>query len=165
MTDLKERLHATYSYDTETGYLTRISGRYSGVVQKVVASNGYLVTYFEGRNVKVHRVVWAMHNGRWPDDQIDHIDGNKQNNLISNLRQASQMQNAKNHRSSDVNTCKPKGIWINRHGKFCADIYADGERVHLGSHQTIDEAAHAYNKAAIRLHGEFACLNPIGGDK
>jgi len=59
-----------------------------------------------------------------------------------------------------------KGVYRHkRDGKYYAKIRVKGETIHLGVFETIDEAAHAYNKAAIKFHGEFACINPIGTDK
>lgn len=152
-----------FDYDEATGLLTRRTGQFAGKVQ-TCTSNGYRVTYIYGKQVKVHKVVWAMHFGCWPEFVLDHIDGDGLNNRIANLRPASMANNAHNRRSTKSKGDHPKGVSI-RKGRlsiFRADIYIGNKAIRLGHYETRDEAAHAYNKAAIKLHGDFACLNPIG---
>ena len=62
------------------------------------------------------------------------------------------------------NVCGTKGV-SKHYRKFRASIKVDFKSIYLGLYSTVDEAAHAYNKAAIKYFGDFACLNPIGQDK
>ena len=151
-----------FSYDRATGMLTRTSGQFCGKVQDVV-SGRYYVTYAFKRAFKVHRVVWAIEHGSWPDGDIDHIDGNGLNNRLENLRVTTKAGNAHNRRSTGSTGNKAKGVRKRSdRDSYRADIYVGNRAIFLGCFKTHDEAAHEYNKAAIRYHGEFACLNPVG---
>jgi hypothetical protein len=142
--------------------LTRKSGQCAGKVQDVT-SNGYYVAHVLGKNIRVHRIVWAMHFGRWPESDVDHIDGDPLNNRVENLRLATKSGNAQNRRSTSRKPSSPKGVRKDpRNGRYLAQIYVDNSRIFIGTFSTEDEAAHEYNKAAIKHHGEFARLNPVG---
>ncbi len=120
---------------------------------------GYVSVTACGKTVGYHRLVWLLHNRRMPVNQIDHINGDRSDNAIGNLREASSAENCRNRRSSKQ---RAKGIYLFRGRFFKASIQHQGKRKFLGVFRTPDEAAHAYNKAAVRLNGEFACLNPVG---
>lgn len=105
-----------------------------------------------------------METGSWPTNQVDHVDRNKLNNRMNNLREATNAQNSYN-RTNGRNSTGFKGVSFHkRQGKYTARIMKDGISVSLGAFDDPQHAAHAYNKAAIQMHGEFACLNPIGAD-
>lgn len=116
---------------------------------------GYCIGSAGGaKNVKnffAHRVIWALAYGQWPDGEIDHIDGNKKNNAISNLRCVTRSQNARNLPLPSNN--KSGRIGVRRIGdKFGAHISAEGRCVHLGTFETFD-AAVAARAAAEKAHG------------
>lgn len=93
---------------------------------------------------------------------IDHIDGNPLNNKKSNLRACSNSENVKNVNKYSNNTSGFKGVsWHKRVQKFFAQIGNDGSKIHLGYFDSAKDAALAYNKAALKYHGEFARLNEI----
>lgn len=94
---------------------------------------------------------------------VDHIDGDSLNNSRSNLRSCSHSSNCQNARMRKNKQVQAKGVRM--HGnKFSAVIKANKIQFSLGNYGDKDIAAHAYNKAAVKLHGEFARLNPIGVD-
>lgn len=92
----------------------------------------------------------------WP--LVDHIDGNGLDNRRANLRPATSSENSQNRRMRSDNTSGLKGVSLIR-GRWRARIYLDGAQCHLGYFPTPEEAALAYDAAAIKHFGEFARLN------
>lgn len=118
-----------------------------------LTTDGYLRASINGTRYKVHRVIWEILKGPIPEGyHIDHIDGNRCNNVIENLRLATPTQNVAN----SVGFGKyAKGV--KKHGnKFQARIRIKGKYMHLGSYDTEEEASEAYNNKAKEVHGEFA---------
>lgn len=125
-------------------------------------------SYIAFRNV-------MLPNGRWSAQSMhvflmeppqglvtDHHNHNTLDNQRSNLRIATRAQNQQNRGAFRNNKCGFKGVYFEKHvGRFRANISANGKRHSLGYHQTAEQAAAAYNEAAVRLHGEFAVLNEI----
>lgn len=119
-------------------------------------SNGYLITMVEGRLYKVHRLVFLWHHGYVPAE-IDHKDLDPGNNRIENLRPASSADNKRNRGRNGNNTSGFKGVcYDKRRNKWAAQITIDYKHKFLGYHATPEDAAAAYEKAAIHYHGEFA---------
>jgi len=106
-----------------------------------------------GKQYQITHVIWAMHTGKWPAEQIDHINQNRLDNRMSNLREATAAQNTRNRKSKNPLT---KGVCINK-GAYQARITVDGKTFHLGRFRTCEEAAKAYQEACVKYHGEFAC--------
>lgn len=157
MLELKDYL----SYDTESGKFTWIRPR-KGIKKDKTAGrkdrNGYVTICFDGKPYLAHRLAWWFCNGRWPTLKIDHINKDKQDNRILNLREATTSQNSAN--SSPRLSCSSpfKGVsWHKRDKRWRAKIL----NRHLGNFLTEELAAEAYNDEAKRLFGEFAELNKL----
>lgn len=105
---------------------------------------------------RMHRVIMEAKTGT----MIDHINGNGLDNRRDNLRLATTSQNTQNKKIGANNTSGYKGV-DHRSRKWRARIWLHGQEYHLGYFDSDIAAAHAYNKAAERLHGEFARLNEI----
>jgi hypothetical protein len=102
----------------------------------------------------MHRLILRVD----ANTQVDHRDGNGLNNTRGNLRPATHAQNQHNSRLRKDNQSGFKGV--HRQGnRWVARIRVDGEQKHLGSFRTPEEAARAYDAAALRLRGEYARLN------
>ena len=131
------------------------NGRYVGKQAGCIAPNGYHVITLNAGSFKIHRLAWLYVYGEPVPTEIDHIDRDKRNNRISNLRAATASQNQANR--TPIRTASGvKGVRPYK-GSFRAYIRLNGTGFHLGTFSTIEEAAAAYREAAIRLQGEFAC--------
>lgn len=118
-----------------------------------MTANGYKIGRIGQINIFAHRVAWALHYGGWPDGEIDHINGNRSDNRIANLRVVSTKENARNRRLDHRNTTGVSGVyWHKEVGKWCAAI---GKREKLGYFSDFDEAVKA-RKAAEDRYGYHA---------
>lgn len=112
--------------------------------------------YARVRNCYVHRLVVVA--GK--DDVVDHINGDKMNCRRSNLRICNRSQNLFNRGPASHNSSGFKGVYMCKcTGRFRAEIRANKKCYKLGRFDTAEDAARAYDAAAICLHGEFAKLN------
>lgn len=154
-------LREAFDYDPETGHLIRrfaTKGYAAGRRVTRLNDSGYIVTTFNGVNYRVHHLVWIWHHGV-AVLEIDHCDRNKSNNRIGNLRPCDHIPNCGNN-SPRVH--KYKGVTFCKHtGKWRAQIGMNYKNVPLGRFVTMEEAALAYNVAAVKHFGEFALLNEV----
>lgn len=104
----------------------------------------------------LHRVIYLYHHGVMPDE-IDHIDGNPSNNRIENLRAATHQENQANHGVRSDNKLGIKGVRVVANGKYVARL----KQRHLGTFDSAEQAAKAYNLAAQKKYNEFAWLNDV----
>lgn len=116
---------------------------------------GYRRGSIKNQKFLAHRLIFAMVHGSWPEE-IDHIDGNRSNNRIDNLRAASCTENMRNRKRIKTNTSGVMGVAFNKTaGKFVARIGRAGRYVHLGYFENFDEAV-AARKAAEPRHNYHA---------
>ncbi len=114
----------------------------------------YLLARVQGQLHRVHRLVFLYHHGYMPI-QVDHIDGNRINNKIENLREATSAQNNQNRMATGAS--KIKGVvWHKQSKKWVASICINRKSVHLGSFEKIEDAAQVATAVRKELHGEFA---------
>lgn len=104
--------------------------------------------------IAMHRLIAGVKSG----EETDHINGNTLDNRRRNLRRCTPVGNARNCRRNCRSTTGYKGVRILK-GKWAATIRTGGQRVHLGTFSNKEDAAWAYDQAALRYHGEFAHLN------
>ncbi len=131
--------------------------RYAGQKIAAVDGSGYLQVQFAGLGShKAHRIIWLIVYGECPKE-IDHIDGDKLNNRLENLRKCDRSQNVWNRKRQKNNTSGFKGVHLHRQtNKWRAMIRVHRIKHDLGLHETPEDAHAAYCEAAARLHGEFA---------
>jgi hypothetical protein len=119
-------------------------------------SNGYEVITINGSVYLSHRLVFLWHHGYLPD-YIDHIDGDKLNNRIDNLRECSLSQNQCNKKIGTNNTSGYKGVYFsNQNGKWQVGIQYKKRKYHGGLFDDVHEAGRAAEKLRNSLHKEFA---------
>lgn len=154
-----ERVRELLRYDPNTGQLWwRKRRRGVNTAKRAGASHclGYRVITVDGRSYKEHRVIWLCVHGQWPDQYIDHIDQNKSNNRIDNLREVTKSQNGFNrgtHSRSGL-----KGVrWHKASRKWHARISCEGREYSLGYFVCSAAASLAYQISADKIHGEYAC--------
>lgn len=118
---------------------------------------GYIYVGLAGKNYYAHRLAWLLHTGTWPANEIDHIDGNRSNNTMKNLREATHQQNCCNTPRRLDNTSSIRGVsWHKQHNKWQAQITFDSVNKFLGCFDNINDAKNAYITASEKYHGEFA---------
>jgi len=150
-------------YNAETGEFTWLGdfnakrvGRRAGTT---IGSKGYRTITIKKRRYYEHRIAWYMMTGDDPTGlEIDHINGDKSDNRFSNLRMATCQQNKVNCGLSANNTSGYKGVTKNRKA-WIASIMKDRQYVYIGSFETPEEAAKAYDAKAVELFGDYALTN------
>jgi len=155
----QERLKEVLSYDPETGVFTWIARAARCVVIGTTAGcldpRGYTVFQIDGKQVMAHRMAWLYVHG-WLPPMIDHSNGERSDNRISNLRPATPTQNTANSRKFvKPTTSKWKGV--SRSSDDLAWVVSVG-REYLGRFQDERDAAEAYMFRALEKYGEYARL-------
>ena len=155
----QESLQAMLHYDEFTGFLfwrtrldrsTRWNSRYAGQRALYVPTRGYCHGTIEGARHLAHRVIWKMITGV-EAVTIDHIDGDRSNNRIQNLREVTKAENLKNKGVSLKNKRGHTGVFRKPNDcKWTAYIDANCKRHYLGRFHTVEEAIHARKRAEIR---------------
>lgn len=157
-----KQLHEYLTYDSKTGVFTwKIArGRCAqGQVAGCDEKNGYRKILINSRSQFAHRVAWAMHYGEWPDMHLDHINGNRSDNRIANLRKCLDWQNAGNSTRKSRGRDIP-GVRKLERGGFSAELSCKRKKYRLGEYQSEADAAHAYELASILLYKEFSPYFP-----
>lgn len=150
--DLKERV----LYDPVEGlFYSKIDGKQIGFKD----NHGSIIIcpWFRGRRFQAHRIAWAFTHSDPLDLYIDHINGDRSDNRIVNLRLATHSQNNHNMGIPDRNTSGFKGVsFSNSKGLWEAKVKKNGKTYHFGRHKTKELASVAAMKGRAILHGEFS---------
>jgi hypothetical protein len=149
-----EELRKRLRYDPETGKLYWLRGVCEIVEAFTARDNGrYLNGRINQKTFRAHRVIWALVYGEWPKGEIDHINGQRDDNRLVNLRCVTRAENGKNRARRFDNTSGRTGVRLQKKtGRWEARIKVDGRCIHLGTFQRIEDAVRAREKAEIR-HG------------
>lgn len=161
----QRQLRDMLDYDPATGimvwrncskYHARKNGKEAGVITPSRAGKYYCKLSIAGKRYARSRLAFLWMTGRWPTEQVDHINGNSLDDRWENLREVTQTQNAWNHKGrkreqSDL----PMGV--RRLGRrFQARLAVNKTMVHLGTFETAQQASETYRKAREVHYGEFA---------
>jgi len=158
-----ERLRQVLDYDSEKGefvWKQRVSIRIMvGDKAGHPLLNGYIGIGIDGKKYLAHRLAWFWVYGEWPPGIIDHINRDKTDNKLSNLRVCSKSENAANSKRRSDNTSGFKGVFFNKNlGVWTAKVQKNGRIFYVGSFNSASDAAAAYQSNAQRAFGEFASL-------
>ncbi len=151
----KERSEASYAgrqippANSIRGWNTRYAGKEAFTADDSV---GYLVGRIFGVNYNSHRIAWALHHNKWPEGPIDHINGNRSDNRIENIRLVSPQENARNSKRAISNKSGTTGVtWRKRDRKWHAHISVARKHIYLGYFSNRDAAIEARKAAEKKL--------------
>jgi len=121
-----------------------------------VNADGYSVIRIDGSLYRTHRIVFLMHHGYLPD-YIDHADGNRLNNTIDNLREATASENAYNKPVQSNSASGVKGVrWHKQIKHWCVEIQVNKVKHYLGIYKDLELAELVATEARNLYHGNFA---------
>ena len=152
-----QRLRELLHYDPETGVFTwRVTASYRRIAGSVAGgqktSKGYLRVGIDREVYMAHRLVWFHVHGRWPSSDVDHINGVRSDNRLSNLRDVSRSVNLQNRRASSKPGRLLGTAWVESRQCWHANIKKNGQVKFLGAFQTEGDAHEAYLAEKRRIH-------------
>ena len=147
---------AAIDYRPETGEFIR---RSTGLPCDCDHTQGYKTVMVEGKSYLAHRLAWFLVNGEWPADQLDHIDRDRANNRLSNLRPCTNQQNCWNMQRQPGSSGVRGVHWDRQKCLWMATMRVEGKTKYLGRFKDIEDAAAAYSQAEKRHRGDFLEVN------
>lgn len=144
-----------FSYkDGKVSRKTHVNG--GAQAGEILCSKGrktYHTVMVDGEAYKLHRIVWLLNYKEWPNGQIGHINGDRMDNLIANLRVVSNRQNCKNQSIAKNNSSGHVGVsWAVCCSKWMSNITNNGKRIYLGVFSDMDDAIKARKEAEIKYN-------------
>lgn len=164
-----ERMKTCFNYDEATGIFTHALARQGvklGARADRWASRGYRRIKIDYVEYPAHRCAWLIVHGAWPPDEVDHINGVRDDNRIENLRLADRYQQMRNTQKPVTSRNRLKGVTKVKSGRghlWRAQITHMGEHIYIGWYPTEEIAADAYMDKARMLSGEFASNRVMAG--
>ena len=146
------KTHGWFRWKISRGNKTKI-----GDVVGCLGSDGYWSIQIDGKRYNEHRLVWLYQRGKWPKNQLDHINRDRSDNRLINLREATNQQNCCN--KAGRNRIGYKNIYPTTSGNYQVQCILDNTTHCLGTYKTISEAVTIRNKWIEENYGEFACKN------
>lgn len=152
-----ERLRELLSYDPSTGIfrwnVSRGGPYCAGKTAGTPHCKGYVSITLLGKSYLAHRLAWLYVHGQWPEEQIDHVNGVRNQNNIDNLRKATPAEQQQNLTIRKNNKSGYAGVsWSAKKQRWAAHIRVNKKSKYLGYFDTAEEAAGAYKKAKAEHH-------------
>ena len=154
----QEEIKESLRYDEDTGkfyWSAKRPGLRIGDEAGSMSDQGYIVIRLNGKLYRAHRLAWVYVHGNITDDEIDHINGTRDDNTIINLRLVTRQENRKNQGKIVSNTSGHNGVmWYKAGMKWHASINSAGNKYHLGYFDRIEDAiaARAAAEEAFKFH-------------
>ncbi|HBR1582633.1 TPA: HNH endonuclease [Klebsiella pneumoniae] len=127
------------------------NNRYPGRIAGSIGSNGYRQITILGFPVKAHRIAWMLHTGKLLNGSVDHVNGVRDDNRISNLRIATPEDNARNKKQGALNKSGSMGVyWVKADRKWRVRIGVNGKYVSVGVFSNLEDALEARKTAEIK---------------
>jgi hypothetical protein len=158
----QEKLHELFDYQDDgnliwkkTSSSSALRGNIAGVLDRHA---GYYRVGIDRKKYLLHRLIFLYHKGYLTQGmEIDHINMEKTNNRIDNLREVTRAQNSYNTRKSATNVTGVKGVaWCKTKKKYKVTVSLNGKNIHLGYFDDLKEAEAAAIAGRKELHGDFA---------
>lgn len=150
------KIRPRHHFPTENGW-RRVNAGYAGKPAGCFDSKGYLRVRIANELHHGHRLAWLLTHGDWPREDIDHANGNKHDNRITNIRQAKCAENLRNSRLRKDSSSGVKNVYMDkRDGVWRVYLTIGGRQRHLGGHASKADAEAAAKEARIQHYGEFA---------
>jgi hypothetical protein len=147
------------SYCPTTGTFRHLAaaGRWGHIPAGSLAgssSHGYRTLVVEGRRYQAHRLAWLMTHGVWPNGEIDHINGVRDDNRLENLRDIPKLWNGHNRQGPNKDNKSSGLLGVTKNGKvgWMAQITVNGRRMYLGTYRDSADAHDAYLTAKRQMH-------------
>lgn len=166
----QSELRELVSYDPDTGIFIRLKSGWRKQIGKPVGRKdtyGYIQIKLFGKAYLAHRAAWLYVHGQWPDGEIDHINGDRSDNRISNLRIVSHALNCQNRHKVQSTSVHAKLLGVGydkRYNRYFSVIQTNGKRKYLGSFDSAKEAHLAYLSAKKELHPHSAIVQTHAND-
>lgn len=154
----QEELKKQLTYDEKSGVFNfniNKGGMKKGDIAGYTQKDGYIAISVNGKQYKAHRLAWLYVYGYLPNHHLDHINMIKDDNRLSNLREATRSQNHMNRSVYSNNKLGVKGVHMVGK-KYRALIKKDGKQICLGIFDSLSKARQTYKQASKKMHGEFA---------
>ncbi len=150
----QQRLHELFEYDNGAFISNETKQKKFGT--PITPIHRYRRLVIDGKAYAIHMLVYLYHYGYMPK-VIDHIDNDRSNNCIENLRSVTQQQNCINRVKHSNNKSGHKNVhWSRAMNKWCVAMSVDGFRLTIGHYDDIEFAALVAEEARYKYHGHFA---------
>jgi hypothetical protein len=152
------------AFDYQDGNLIRKTGRVNEIGQVAGClhkGKGYIHVKIKAKCFKAHRLIFLYHHGYLPEC-VDHIDGDKTNNKIENLRAATKEENCRNQKIRSTNKSGYKGVkWVEHCKKWQVEVCKNYKQLRFGMYEDLELAGLVAIEATELIHGRFSAYKGV----